>query len=61
MVERLLKRIYNKPVRDILYEFYIEKDMSMQEVAEELTVSIGWVNNACRKYNLYKVDTSKYK
>ena len=45
MVERLLERIYNKPTRDILYEFYIEKDMSIREVAKELTVSVGWVVN----------------
>ena len=61
MVERLLERIYNKPTREILYELYIEKDMSMREVAEILTVSVGWVANACRKYNLYKVNTDKYK
>ena len=39
----------------------IEKDMSIREVAKELTVSVGWVVNACRKYNLYKVNTDKYK
>ena len=61
MVERLLERIYNKPTRDILYELYIEKDMSMREVAEILTVSVGWIANACRKYNLYKVNADKYK
>ena len=61
MIERLLERIYNKPTRDILYELYIEKDMSMREVAEILTVSVGWVANACRKYNIYKVNTNKYK
>ena len=34
MIERLLERIYNKPTRDILYEFYIEKDMSIKEVSD---------------------------
>ena len=61
MIERLLERIYNKPTKDILYEFYIEKDMSIREVAKELTVSVGWVVNACRKYKIYKVNTDKYK
>lgn len=61
MVERLLERIYNKPTRDILYELYIKKDMNIRQVAEELTVSVGWISSALRKYNIYKIDAKKYK
>ena len=61
MVERLLERIYNKPTRDILYDLYIKKDMTTRQIAEELTVSIGWVSGALRKYNIYKIDAKKYK
>ena len=61
MVERLLERIYNKPTRDILYDMNIKKDMTTRQIAEELTVSIGWVSSALRKYNIYKIDAKKYK
>ena len=60
MVDRLLEKFYKKPVREILRELYIEQNMSMAQVATELGVSVGWVNSRIRKFNLYKVDSSKY-
>lgn len=60
MVDRLLEKFYKKPVREILRELYIEQNMSMAQVATELGVSVGWVNSRIRKFNLYKVDPSKY-
>lgn len=60
MVDRLLEKFYKKPVREILRELYIEQNMTMAQVAEELGVSVGWVNSRIRKHNLYKVDSSKY-
>ena len=61
MVDRLLEKFYGKSVREILYDLYIVKDMNMREVAEELTVSLGWVQNRINKYNLYKINEEKYK
>lgn len=61
MVDRLLEKFYNKSVREILYDLYIVQNMNMREVAEELTVSTGWVQNRIKKYNLYKINEEKYK
>ena len=61
MVDRLLEKFYGKPVRDILYELYIVEDKTMKEIAEELTVSVGWVNSRIRQHNLYKVNENKCK
>ena len=52
MVDRLLEKFYGKPVRDILYELYVVEDKTMKEIAEELTVSVGWVNSRIRQHNL---------
>lgn len=60
MVDRLLEKFYKKSVREILYDLYITQNMSMAKVADELGVSVGWVNSRIRKYNLYKVDSTKY-
>ena len=59
MVDRLLEKFYGKPVRTILYDLYIKQNMTMKEVAEELSVSVGWVNKRIREYNLYKVNENK--
>ena len=61
MVDRLLERFYGKSIREILYDLYIVQDMNMREVAEELTVSLGWVQSRIKKYNLYKINEEKYK
>lgn len=52
--KQLLERLYSKPLEEILKHFYIEKDMSMEEVAKEMTVSVGSIANWLSKYNIVK-------
>jgi predicted DNA-binding protein YlxM (UPF0122 family) len=52
--KQLVERLYNKPIEEILKYFYLEKDMSMEEVSKELTVSVGSIVNWLNKYGITK-------
>ena len=40
------------PLKDILLKLYIDRDLSIQQVADELKVSAGVVYNWLKKYNI---------
>ena len=42
------------PLKDILLELYIDRDLSMQQVADELKVSAGVVYKWLKKYKIKK-------
>lgn len=54
----LLERIYNKPIREILRELYIEQDMSYREMAKELNVNYTTVRNWVKEEELHKIRSS---
>lgn len=53
-IEKLLERIYNKPVSEILREFYTEQDMTLVEIAQELDIGKDTVRKLIIKYGLHK-------
>ena len=42
------------PLKDILLKLYIDRDLSIQQYADELKVSAGVVYNWLKKYNITK-------
>ena len=42
------------PLKDILLKLYIDRDLSIQQVADELKVSAGVVYKWLKKYNITK-------
>ena len=38
-LKKNVERVYGMPIKDVLIEYYIKKDMSMYELAEELNVN----------------------
>ena len=42
-LKKNVERVYGMPIKDVLIEYYIKKDMSMYELAEELNVAVGTV------------------
>ena len=42
------------PLKDILLKLYIDRDLSIQQVADELKVSAGVVYNWLKKSNITK-------
>ena len=42
------------PLKDILLKLYIDRDLSIQQVADELKVSAGVFYNWLKKYNITK-------
>lgn len=51
---QLLERLYNKPLEEILKHFYLEQDMTMEQVAKEMSVSVGSVVNWLNQYGIVK-------
>jgi transposase len=43
-----------KEVRDLLQDLYINKDMTMKEVASELHISVGIVHKWLASYSIHK-------
>lgn len=58
--EKLIERMYfleNKkllPCNDILYIYYIEKEMTISEIAKYFVQSYGTIQNLLKKYNIEK-------
>lgn len=50
-----LERLYGMPLRDILIDLYIKKDMSTTKMAEELQVTVMTVYNWLKKFGITKV------
>lgn len=53
-VQRIIEAWKGRPFKDILIELYIDKDYTIQEVSEELKISVGVVHNYLRKFNIDK-------
>lgn len=43
-----------KPLEELLKELYLDKDMSMKEIANELCISIGVVHRYLTKFHICK-------
>lgn len=54
-----LERIYGMPIRDLLIDLYIKKDMNISELVEELQVSMGTIYNWLKLYNISKIRGEK--
>lgn len=58
--EKLIERMYfleNKKLlscNDILYIYYIEKEMSIQDIAKYFVQSYGTIQRLLKKYNIEK-------
>ena len=53
-VKELVEEIQKKPIDEILIDLYIDKNMSIREVSEELKVSSGTVHKWLAIYNISK-------
>ena len=54
-LKKNVERVYGMPIKDVLIEYYIKKDMSMYELAEELNVAVGTVFNWLKENGIAKV------
>lgn len=50
-----LERLYGMPLRDILIDLYIKKDMNTIEMAKELQVTRVTIYNWLKRNNITKV------
>ena len=50
----LLEKLFGKPYNELLVEMYVEKGMSIREIAKELGLSIGTVHNTIKELGLVK-------
>lgn len=50
-----VERVYGMPIRDILIEYYIKRDMSIEDLAKELNVAVGTVFNWLKENKIAKV------
>lgn len=53
-LKKIIEQWKGQELKQVLKELYIEKDMSMHEVAEELSVSVGAVHAWLHKYGISK-------
>lgn len=53
-IKELLEKYEKLPLEDILRQKYIDEDMTISQVAEELKVSVGQVHNWLSKYQITK-------
>lgn len=53
-VKAVLEAWKGMPIEELLRSEYIEKDKSIQEVAQELHVSVGTIYNWITSYGLHK-------
>lgn len=43
-----------KPIRDVILELYIDKDLSMKGVADELHLSVGQIHKLVKELGIAK-------
>lgn len=53
-LKKALEKHYKKSIREILIEMYVDKDMSMNQIAEELCVAKGTVWNWLMEEGIHK-------
>ena len=53
-LKKQIERYYKKTMREVLVEMYVDKDMSMSQMAEELCVAKGTVWNWLMEYGIHK-------
>ena len=54
-LKKNVERVYGMPMRDILIEYYIKRDMNMFDLAKELNVAVGTVFNWLKENGVTKV------
>lgn len=63
-IQALIEKIEKEPLEDVLRRLYIERDMSMHQVAEELCVSVGlvhkWLHDFSITKNYYLWENDRY-
>lgn len=53
-LEEIIEDWKGKPIREVILDLYIDKNMTMRGVAKELHLSVGQVYNLCKKYGISK-------
>ena len=53
-VRDLVERLENKPIRELLTELYLDKDMTISEIAKRLGVSVGIVHKWLKEEGINK-------
>jgi uncharacterized protein YjcR len=53
-VKNLIEKIEGRPIKEILHDKYIDKDMTIQEIADELGVSVGIVHKWLKENGINK-------
>lgn len=53
-LQKVIEEWKQLPLKELLIQLYIENDMTIEQVAEELKVSKGVIFNWLKKYNISK-------
>lgn len=53
-LKTVIERWQGVPVKELLYDLYVKQNMSMDEVAEHLSISIGIVHKWLNEYGISK-------
>ena len=53
-LQKVIETWQGKPLDELLIELYIDEDLTIKEVAERLSISVGVVHNYLRKFNIDK-------
>lgn len=57
LVERYYREKFNNPdltYREVLRMFYVDKNMSIRDLSDEIGISVGSVQNDLKKYGVSK-------
>ena len=53
-IEYYVEQHYGKPIKDILYDLYVVKNLSKREVAKEMHLGTGTIHSWIHKYHITK-------
>lgn len=53
-VEKIIERWKGVPLKELLREMYIDRDMTITEISDELCISVGAVHKYLKDYGICK-------
>ena len=53
-LQKVLEQWKNKPLKELLIEMYIDKDMNIRDISKELCISVGVVHKYLKDFGINK-------